>query len=157
MLHGNICARQWPLWANWQWLGLPHHRHILHASFSLLRSPNFNKKHWHASMEHKRHARTHARNQPCFMGLKATEGFLWCGWHFWTSMTNVLWPVILLPSVPCCLELLSGEVEPHYFSTTWESLPPFLGEIWQLLNRSVLLSPYCGQCWTATVWFRSAF
>lgn len=41
-------------------------------------------------------------------------------------------------SVPRSLQLLSSEVEPHYYSTAWESLPLFPREIWQLL------SPYCG-------------
>lgn len=54
------------------------------------------------------------------------------------------------PSVPWSLQLLSSEVEPHYYSTTWESPPPHPGEIWQLLNPSILLSPYCGQCWIET-------
>ena len=41
-------------------------------------------------------------------------------------------------SVPRTLKLLSSEVQPHYYSTAWESLPLFPREIWQLL------SPYCG-------------
>lgn len=58
-------------------------------------------------------------------------------WHVWTSMTNVLW-----------LILVSSEVEPQYFSTIWESVNPFSWEkrqqplhallslLWPVLNRN---------------------
>lgn len=81
-----------------------------------------------------------------FYGFKALECFLWCQWHFWTSMTNVYDQFFSSLSVPCSLKLLSSEVEPHYYSTTWESLPLFQREIWQLLNPSILPSLYCVQC-----------
>lgn len=52
------------------------HRHILHASLSLLSSANLNQKHTRASIEPEKE---HARTQPYFMRVAGRWGaFLWC-------------------------------------------------------------------------------
>lgn len=41
----DICAHLQTHWANWWWLRLPHHRHILRTGLSMLCSSDFNQKH----------------------------------------------------------------------------------------------------------------
>lgn len=131
--HDTICAHQWPLWAKWWWLGLPHHGHILHASLSLTVMKNTYIK------------KTYARTQPNILELKALGRF--CGA---SDTSELLWQMLYDQffsslSEPGSVQLLSSEAGPHYFSTTRESFPPFPGELWQLLYPLCALSPYCGQ------------
>lgn len=66
-------------------------------------------------------------------------------------MTNV--PISLLLPWTLFLQLHSSEVQPNYYSSTWESLSSCSREIWQFLNPSILLlllPPYCGHCWIET-------
>lgn len=75
------------------------------------------------------------------------QQFLWCQWLLWTSMTNV--PISLLLPWTLFLQLHSSEVQPNYYSSTWESLSSCFREIWQFLNPSILLlllPPDCGHC-----------
>lgn len=75
------------------------------------------------------------------MELKALERF--CGA---SDTYELLWQMLYDQffsslSEPGSVQLLSSEAEPHYFSTTRESFPPFPGELWQLLYPSVLFLP----------------
>lgn len=72
------------------------HHLILHACHLLLSSPNFNQK--TPLCKHKAQKHTHMHTTK-LCGIEGPGMFLWCQWHFWTSMTNAVWPIGLSPSL----------------------------------------------------------